>query len=79
MRKELIDQSAHALAALVALLPAALWPAPASFAWAGFACGFVREITEEGKITVPHFAHALGSWRDLTFWTVGGLLAGVIA
>lgn len=78
MSNNLIDQPAHFGAACVALLPAALWPNPLSFAWAGFCLGMIREITEEGApVTVSKVVHAVHSWRDLLFWTLGGLFAGV--
>ena len=75
--KELRDQSAHFVAALVALAPVVLWPNPLSGAWAGFALGMVREITEEGEVSSVAFRRALGSKLDLTFWTLGGFCAGL--
>lgn len=75
--KELRDQSAHFVAAIVALLPAVFFPGPLSFAWAGFSLGVVREMTEKGVITLPAARRALGSRLDLTFWTLGGLIAGL--
>jgi hypothetical protein len=79
MTKELRDQSAHAFAAIVALLPLALLPCALTGAWAGFSIGLVREITEEGEISLPALKHALHSRLDLTFWTIGGLLVGLVA
>lgn len=79
MTKELRDQSAHAGAAIVALLPFALWSSLLTGAWAGFCIGLVREITEEGEVSLDALRHALGSRLDLTFWTLGGLIAGLLA
>lgn len=80
MSKQLRDQSAHVIASAAALTPAALWPNPFTFAWAGFCLGMVREVTEEGPpVTVRSVVAAVSSWRDLLFWTLGGLAVGVIA
>jgi hypothetical protein len=78
MTKELRDQSAHATAAIVALLPLVLWPGLITGAWAGFSIGLVREITEEGEVSLPALKHALHSRLDLAFWTLGGTVAGLI-
>lgn len=75
--KELRDQSAHAVAALVALLPAAIFPHVLTFALAGFALGMVREVTEEGVVTLGAAKRA--SKLDLAFWTLGGAVAGLLA
>ncbi|HET7255624.1 MAG TPA: hypothetical protein VFJ46_17845 [Xanthobacteraceae bacterium] len=79
MTKELRDQSAHAAAAVVGLLPLAFAPGALTGAWAGFCMGVVRELTEEGEISLPALRRALRSRLDLTFWTLGGLLAGAAA
>lgn len=76
--KELRDQAAHATAAFVILLPFALWPNFLSGAFAGFGIGLVREITEEGEISLPALRRALDSKLDLTFWTIGGLIVGLL-
>lgn len=80
MHKEFRDQSAHMLAASVVLAPAMLWPSVASFAWAGFAVGAVREITEAGHpFTFHKAALALETSKlDLAFWTIGAALAALI-
>lgn len=76
--KELRDQSVHAGAAIVALLPAVLWPTPAAFAWAGFCLGSVREVTRDGPVVrLASFRRLLRQKLDLTFWTLGGLVAGL--
>jgi hypothetical protein len=41
--------------------------------------GIVREITEEGEVSLAALKAALGSRLDLTFWTLGGLAVGLIA
>jgi hypothetical protein len=79
---ELRDQAAHLSAALVSLLPLALFPCFLTGAWAGLCMGVVREITEEGVISLPALKHCFtgpNSRRDLAFWTLGGLLVGIIA
>lgn len=79
MRKELIDQTSHATAALIALAPAAFWPNPITFAWAGFCLGMVREVTEESPlVTLISVRAAVHSYRDLAFWTLGGFVTGLI-
>lgn len=75
---ERLDQSAHVAGAVLALTPAAAFPNPITFALAGFGLGLVREITEEGEVTLASLKAALGSRLDLTFWTIGGFLAGLI-
>lgn len=77
--KELRDQAAHAAAALLCLLPIALFPSILTGAISGFGIGLVREITEEGEVSLAALKHALGSKLDLTFWALGGALAGLIA
>jgi hypothetical protein len=79
MTKELRDQSAHAASAVLALIPLALFPCVLTGAWAGFCMGIVREITEEGEVSLAALKAALGSRLDLTFWTLGGLAVGLIA
>lgn len=77
--KELRDQAAHFAAAAVILLPFALIPNSLTGAFAGFGIGLVREITEESEIGLSALQCALRSRLDLTFWTLGGLFAGIIA
>jgi hypothetical protein len=79
MMKELRDQSAHTLAAIICLLPVALFPSILTGALSGFGIGLVRELTEEGEISLPAVKHALGSRLDLSFWALGGAIAGFIA
>ena len=40
--------------------------------------GVVRELTEEGEVSLPALKRALGSRLDLTFWTLGGATAGAV-
>lgn len=77
--KELRDQSAHAAAALLILLPFGLFPSIITGAIAGFGLGLIREITEEGEVSRAALGHALGSKLDLSFWALGGAIAGLIA
>lgn len=78
MKSEIRDQSAHAAAAMIALLPMAVLPLPFAGLWAGFFMGMIREVTEEGEVSLPAIHRALGSWLDLSFWTLGGFVAGLI-
>jgi len=74
-RKELRDQSAHAGAAIAVVMLAELLGADigiASGLLIGFALGLVRELTEEGEISLEALKAALGSELDLAFWTAGG-------
>jgi hypothetical protein len=77
--KELRDQSAHFAAAAIILLPVILFPCFLTGALSGLGVGLVREITEEGEVSLSALRHALNSKLDLTFWSLGGLLAGMLA
>lgn len=79
MRKEIRDQALHCAAAILCLLPVALAPNILTGAVSGFLVGLVREITEEGKVNLAALRHALGSKLDLSFWALGGAIAGLIA
>jgi len=72
LRKELIDQSAHAAAAFLIVGLLILFPSVLTATLGGLACGLIREITEDGSILSP------GSLRDLAGWTLGGLIAGLL-
>ncbi len=79
MMKEARDQALHAAAALIILLPFALAPSLLTGAVSGFLIGLVRELTEEGEVSLPALRRALGSKLDLSFWALGGAFAGIIA
>jgi hypothetical protein len=74
--KEIRDQSAHAVACALALAPAMIAPSVASFTWAAFICGLIREVTEEGTpVTAAKVAKAIGTSKlDLFFWTLTGAI-----
>jgi hypothetical protein len=74
--KELRDQSAHAVACALVLVPALVAPSIASFTWAAFMCGLIREVTEEGTpVTAAKVAKAIGTSKlDLFFWTLSGAI-----
>lgn len=79
--KEYRDQTAHFAAAflivaLANLLGANVGPLPGALI--GFAPGLVREITEEGEVSLAALLRALRSHRDLLFWTLGGAVAGLL-
>lgn len=79
--KELRDQSLHMGWCAAILLPVALWPGLLTFALAGFGCGLIREVTEEGAPVTPGkvLYAARVSKLDLAFWTLGGALVGAMA
>jgi hypothetical protein len=78
--KELRDQAAHAAAALLCLLPLALAPNAIGGTFSGFLIGLVREVTEEGvPVSADKLRAALGSWKDLCGWSLGGLILGLFA
>lgn len=79
MTKEIRDQLAHAGAAILCLLPVALAPNIFTGMVSGFLCGMIREVTEEGEISLAAVRHALGSWKDLCGWSLGGLIVGLLA
>ena len=74
--KEVRDQVLHCAAAFIILLPTG--PGIIGGIMAGLAIGLVRELTEESEISLPALKSALGSRLDLSFWALGGLLAGII-
>jgi hypothetical protein len=80
MKKEILDQALHCAVALLCLLPLALAPNALSGAVSGFLLGLVREVTEEGDpVSLAKLRAALGSKLDLSFWALGGAVAGIIA
>lgn len=72
MRKQIIDQSAHFIVAVIVLLPVALCPNILSFAFASGCIGLVREFTEGDPI------FSGGSMLDILFWTLGGAFVGAL-
>jgi type III secretory pathway component EscS len=81
IKKQLTDQSAHLITAFVVIAPLLTWPGIASAVFAGLMIGLVREITEAGtKVTIATVKSALTPWSlvDISFWGLGGLLAGII-
>jgi len=81
LHKELRDQGAHAGAAFLVVAIATLLGVEVSLVgsiWLGFALGLVRELTEEGEISLEALKSALGSELDLAFWTLGGAIGGLL-
>ena len=83
--KQLIDQAAHFAAAVVIIGTASALGAHVTLLSGtvlGFALGFVRELTQEGdpvnlqraRNVITGSSHML----DISFWTLGGALAGII-
>lgn len=81
VKGEFIDQAAHIVWAGIVLFPVAISPSLASFIWAGFAAGAIREITELGNPVTARKAWAaiVNSKLDLTFWAIGGAAVALIA
>ena len=78
MKKEIVDQAAHLIAALLIFL-VFFYGGIVGALFAGFSVGYVRELTEEGdRVTLAAARLALGSWKDLSFWTLGSLLAKLL-
>lgn len=83
LKKQARDQALHASTAMLVLLPPVLLHNAFAFAFSGFVCGMIREVTEAGlpvtwaKIKEAPF-HS-DARLDLSFWTIGGLLIGLIA
>ena len=79
-RQKVIDQLMHVLAAIAILLLAHMGVVGGMLA--GFGCGLIRELSEAGgsRITLPevkaHFTK-LDPYVDLSWWAVGGALAGI--
>lgn len=78
---ELRDQSAHFGAAFLIVALANVMGASIGLiagAFIALCCGLIREVTEEGEVSLAALRRALGSRLDLTFWTLGGLCAGLL-
>lgn len=77
--KELRDQALHCAAAILCLLPLVLIPVIGGLV-SGFLAGLIREVTEEGDpVSLEKVRAALGSWKDLCGWSLGGLIVGLLA
>jgi hypothetical protein len=79
MNKEIRDQLAHVGAAILCLLPIAVLPCIVTGLISGLGCGLIREITEEDEVSLAALKAALDSRLDLSFWALGGAIAGLIA
>lgn len=81
-QRPVLDQTAHFGAALVGLIPIIVHPSAFTGALAGLAMGLVREVTEQGPLVKPvFFVNAFrspGHRLDVTFWALGGFVAGLI-
>lgn len=78
LKKQIIDQSSHALAALVILSPLLIHPSLFTAVLAGLGLGVVREITEEGNpVSLSKVKAAFTKWSclDIAFWGAGAGLA----
>lgn len=76
MNKQRIDQSAHVGIALIAALLAANGIFGGLLI--GLSLGLVREVTEEGDLSLANLKAALGSRLDLSMWTLGGVIGGAL-
>lgn len=79
-KTELRDQSLHFFSAFLLLTIITLIPSVPTYALCGFLFGFIREISELGTpITKEKMKLAIVNQKlDLTFWTLGGLVCGLI-
>jgi len=78
IKKQLLDQSAHMVAALVFLSPVIAAPCLLSAMFAGAGMGIVREVTEGGsKVTLETIKGAFTKWScvDISFWAIGAGIA----
>lgn len=79
MIKQIKDQSAHLIAGIVILLLPLL---PWGMVLAGFGIGFVREQGQHWIKDRPNawkfWNWGRGSWIDMIFWTLSGLVANII-
>ncbi len=83
---EILDQSAHMVVSLL-ILSIFLFGSKKrpllSGLISGFFIGCIREVTEEGTLVtlevVADVFKDIDAYIDLTFWSIGGLLAGILA
>lgn len=78
LKKQLVDQSSHMLAAAVILSPVIAAPSLFTAVLAGLGLGIVREVTEGGtKVNLESIKGAFTPWScvDIAFWGIGGALA----
>jgi len=83
---EILDQSAHLVVSLLILsifLFGSKHRPLLSGLISGFFIGCIREVTEEGTLVtlevVADVFKDVDAYIDLTFWALGGLLAGVVS
>jgi hypothetical protein len=80
-----LDQLAHAAFTAATLAPAAIFPHPVTFAFAGFAILFLREYTEEETASIHSInfrwskVFSPRSILDMLGGAAGGLLIGLFA
>jgi hypothetical protein len=80
--KDITDQAAHFLVALLVVFIAAHHSGFLACALTGACIGAVREITEEGEVSFRAVLSVFQSRRsllDIAFWSFGGGVAGLIA
>lgn len=80
--RPIIDQLAHFLTAIVVLIPFAIDHNFLTGAWAGLCMGMIREITEEGDVSLSSLHNVFRSppsRMDIMFWTFGGFFVGVVS
>lgn len=81
IRKQLLDQSLHMIAAFIIMAPLLLFMNIWGALWAGLGIGIVREITEEGNpVTFSKIKRAFSFWScvDIIFWAIGAMLAFIL-
>jgi hypothetical protein len=79
LSKQLVDQSAHVLAAMVALGPLLINPSIWTCILTGLLIGVIREVSQEGThISLSSFKLGFWSCVDVVFWGIGAALAWII-
>jgi hypothetical protein len=80
IKNQIQDQSAHFIAAICILLLTQI--GLLGFILGGFLIGFVREQGQywikDRPIAWKFWLWGKGPWFDIVFWTLGGLVAGLL-
>lgn len=79
-KTELRDQSLHFAIAFSLLAIITLIPSVPTYALCGFLFGYLREVSElQAPTTLTKLKLAFTNQKlDLTFWTIGGIVAGLL-
>lgn len=84
--KQLVDQSAHAIVAIVILCSYVFLVSNGYYITGGLICGLflglIRQITEQGEVTLGALKRSFQGFAnliDLLGWMFGGLIGGIIS